>query len=260
MEKAYLITQNTKKNTDFNSFQRVYIWDQYCEYNMFFFLNDPSFINWVLELWKKITITTPVISENWLKNFKLFLNNFMENIWDNNNYWIEIVVNDFWVLNLVQKKYKNINIVWWNFLSWQNKDPFLKNFKDKEEHKKISINSNYYKQYFKENNIKTIELYNTFQWIDIDMENISINMYYPFVVFSITRYCTNALINKWTKYLEIVENCSWCKNIKISNLSTQEKNIEQFLRWNKQFYKNETKPKNKINRIIYNYDLLNDWQ
>lgn len=262
MEKAYLITQNTNLDNDFNDYQRFYIWDQYCEHNMFYFFDDKNFIKQIIKSWKKITITTPIISEPWLIKFNTFLKNF---IILNDNKKIEIIINDYWLLNLINRDFPQIEIIWWNFLSWQNKDPYLKVFKDKEEHKKLSIDSSYYKKLFENKNIKTIELYNVFQWIDVQ-NNFNINIYYPYVVYSINRYCVNALINQNKKYLEIVENCNGCKGLENKDLSMSLKidneNVNQYFRWNKQFYKNNILIDNKkIKRVIYNYDLLenNDW-
>jgi len=255
MEKAYLITQNTDLEKDFSEYDRLYIWDQYCEHNMFYFFNDKKFLEKIKKLNKKITITTPIISENWIMIFFDFLNYFLKNI-DNK---IEVVINDLWVFYKLKKDYPLIKIIWWNFLSWQNKDPYLKVFKDKKEHKNLTIDSIFYKDLFSKEKIWSIELYNVFQWINID-KNFNINLYYPYVVYSINRYCSNALINQNIDYLKIIEKCKWCKNIEKNlemELKIWEEDITQYYRWNKQFYKNEKLSKNKnMVRIIYNYDLI----
>ncbi len=136
MEKAYLITQNTNLNWNFDKYNRLYIWDQYCEHNMFYFFDDENFINAILQLNKKITLTTPIISENWINKFFKFLDFFLRKLWNNKKYF-EIVVNEQWIFHKLANEYSNIEIVWGNFLSWQNKDPYLKVFKDKNEHKKL---------------------------------------------------------------------------------------------------------------------------
>lgn len=260
MEKAYLITHNTDLSKDFKEYERLYIWDQFCEHNMFYFFDDENFINKILKLNKKITITSPIISEKWIKKFFIFLDKFLKKINKENE--LEIVVNEHWIFHKLKKDYSEIKIIWWNFLSGQNKDPYLKNFIDKNEHKKLSIDSDYYKNLFKKTQIDRIELYNCFQWIDIK-NNFEINLYFPFIVYSINRYCVNALINQNKDYLTIVEECVWCKDIENKDLDMSlkiwEDNIEQYFRWNKQFYKNDIQIENKnIKRIIYNFDLLNN--
>lgn len=261
MEKAYLITQNTNLNQDFSKYERLYIWDQYCEHNMFFFFDNDSFIEQILKLNKKITITTPIISENWIINFFTFLDNFILKIWSDKKD-LEIVVSEQWIFHNLVNIYPNIQIVWWNFLSGQNKDPYLKVFKDKKEHKNLSIDSNYYKNLFISKNIKNIELYNVFQWIDIK-QDFNVNIYYPYVVYSINRYCITALINQKIDYMTVIEQCDWCKWIEKDDLNMELKvakeNVKQYFRWNKQFYENRELINNKnIKRIIYNYDLINN--
>lgn len=259
MEKAYLITQNTDLKQDFSEYERLYIWDQYCEHNMFYFFDDEIFINYIIKLNKKITLTTPIISENWILKFFVFLDNFISRLWENKNH-IEVVVNEQWIFHKILNDYPDIQIIWGNFLSWQNKDPYLKVFVDKNKHMNISIDSEYYKKLFASKNIKNIELYNVYQWIEIN-NNFNINLYYPYVIYSINRYCITALIDQNINYMTVVEKCNWCKWIEKDdfnmNLKVWEENIIQYFRWNKQFYKNEKIIENKnIKRIIYNYDLL----
>ncbi len=255
MEKAYLITQNTDLEKDFSEYDRLYIWDQYCEHNMFYFFDDKVFLENIIDLNKKITITTPVISEKWLIKFFSFLNDFINNITD-----LEIVINDLWVFHKLRKKYPQIKLVWWNFLSWQNKDPYLKVFNENVEHKNLTIDSSYYENLLNKEKIENIELYNVFQWINVN-HNFNINLYYPFIVYSINRHCPNAIIKEKLDYVKIVEDCSWCKDLAKNDLNMQLKIgnelVTQYYRWNKQFYKNDNLIEIKnIKRIIYNYDLI----
>ena len=217
MEKSYLVTENTNLENDFSEFDRLYIWDQYCEHNMFYFFDNQKFIEKILKLNKKITITTPIISEKWIKKFFIFLENILKTL---NIEWLEIIVNEQWIFHKLTNKFPEIQIVWGNFLSWQNKDPYLKTFIDKKEHKLLSIDSNYYENLFKSKNIETIELYNTFQWISIN-KSFKVNLYYPYVVYSINRYCITALIDQSIDYMTVVENCNWCKGIEKEDLDME---------------------------------------
>ena len=261
MEKAYLITHNTDLNKNFQIYDRIYIWDSYCEHNLLYFLNNNYFIEKIISLNKKITLNTPIISEKCINNLFIFINKYR------NLKWFEVVVNDYWVFYELSKNYKDIKIVCGNFLSWQSKDPYLKFFKDKKFHKNLTIDSDYYRYFFDKNNIWSIELYNVFQWINLK-NNYSINLYYPYVTYSSSRYCISNLIKNNKTYLTIPKKCHSCKwktNNILSNILNNPKDkkgkIKNFYIWNKQFYENKTLNKNKkINRIIYNYDLLNnDW-
>lgn len=257
MEKAYLITENTdldKLKLDINKYDRIYFWDAYCEHNLFYFLSDEKFTLNIISLNKPITLITPIISN---KNIdKLFL--FIDKVKDLD--WFEIVVNEHWILNKLINNYKNVKLIWWNFLSGQNKDPFLKIFKDKDIHKSLTIDNNYYFELLKNNNISLVELYNTFQWVNVDLD-YNFSLYFPYVVYSINRYCPSKLIHDNKNYLTIVEDCDWCMwkipqnfNMDLKMKTDMSKN---FFRWNKQLYLNESMiQSDKIKRIIYNYDLL----
>lgn len=257
MEKAYLITENTnfenlKKTT--HLYDRFYFWDAYCEHNLLYFLKNEDFIKKIFAFKKPLTLTTPIISE---KNIHA-LKNFISKIKDID--WFEIVVNEYWVLNMIKNNFPKIKIIFWNFLSGQNKDPYLKVFKDKEVHKYIMIDNDFYFSYLQEKNINTIEIYNTFQWFELK-KDYNISLYYPYIIYSINRYCATFLLHKNKKCFTIVEDCSWCKWKTIKNmdmvLKMKTDNSKNFFRWNKQFYENQDLMENpKIKRIIYNYDLI----
>ena len=257
MEKAYLITENTdlqKLENNLWNYNRLYFWDSYCEHNLFYFLDDSEFLEKVFSFKLPLTLTTPIISN---KNIdKLF--SFIEKY--KNKTWFEVVVNDFWVFHYLNKNYPKLKLIWWNFLSWQSKDPFLKIFKDKETHKNLTIDNEFYLDFFKKNKISCVEVYNVFQWIKLN-NNYNLSIYYPYVVYSINRYCPTKLISDNKNYLTIVEDCTWCKwkNPKDFNLNLKMKDefSSNFFRWNKQIYENKNLIENdKIKRIIYNYDLI----
>jgi len=146
MEKAYLVTHYTDLEKDFSIYDRFYIWDSFCEHNLFYFIENISFINKIIKIGKSITLTTPILSEKWIKKLFIFIEKYQL------IKWFEIVVNDYWVFYKIKKEFPFIKIIWWNFLSWQNKDPYLKVFSKKEVHKNISIDSDFYKNLFKKNN------------------------------------------------------------------------------------------------------------
>lgn len=257
MEKAFLITENTdleKLSSQKDDYDRFYFWDAYCEHNLFYFLDNSSFLEKLVSFGKKLTLTTPIISEDWLEKLKKNILEFSK------LEWFEIVINDYWVFYFIKNNFPETKVIWWNFLSWQNKDPYLKIFKDKEIHKQISIDNDFYFKYLWKNKIKLIELYNTFQWFNVQ-KDYKISIYYPYVIYSINRYCATKLLFDKERCFSIIEKCSWCKWKIIKNmdmlLKMKTENSKNFFRWNKQFYENlELSEIKNIKRIIYNYDLL----
>jgi hypothetical protein len=52
-----------------------------------------------------------------------------------------------------------------------------------------------------------VEIYNVFQGVKNEYD-FDLNLYYPYVVYTISRYCPTGLIAKNMKHLTIVEDCS----------------------------------------------------
>ena len=259
MEKAYLITKNTDLKKDFSDFNRFYIWDESCEFNLFNNLEDEKILNFILKNNFKVTINTPIFSSSNLDKFFLFIDKYILKLND-----LEIVVNDLGAFYKLKREYQKINIIYWNYLFVQNKDPYLFNYKDKDIHKYISIDNDFYNNYFRENNVKMIDLYNPYQWIEIEkLKEIKVSIYYPFVIYTITRYCYPSLIYKKNTTLKVIDNCDGCYNKAKSmkmNLDIKWFNSLNYNYWNKQFYKNLKLPENlKVDRIIYNYDLIENY-
>ncbi len=253
MEKAYLITEKTDLNKDFSEYSRLYIWDAFCEYNFLYFFKSSDFLKKIFSLKKNLTIVTPLISNKNIDNiFNIItkLNKFKK---------LEVVVNDNWLLYKIYKNNIDIDIIWWNFLITQEKDPYYLSF-DVLGSDRLTIDSEIYTKYFLDKNIWMIELYNVFQWIVID-NNFNSTLYYPYVIYWVTRYCPMALIAKGMDCLTIVDNCDWCKwktekYLKM-DLVINNRIVENFYSWNKQFYKNEKlNNHSSIKRIVYNYDVI----
>lgn len=253
MEKAYLITEKTDINKDFSGYDRLYIWDSFCEYNFLYFFRNSSFLKSVLLKKKKLTIVTPLISN---KNIDIIYRIILKLSLIKK---IEVVVNDNWLLYKIYKNKLDIDIIWWNFLITQEKDPYCESL-NIEWSDKLTIDSEIYTKYFSDKNISMIELYNVTQWININNNFVS-SLYYPYVVYWVTRYCPMALISKNLKHLTIVEDCDWCKwktdNYLEMDLDMWDKVIKNFYSWNKQFYlNNKLNEHSSIKRIVYNYDLI----
>lgn len=257
MEKAYLITENTNFELLKNSiadYDRLYFWDAYCEHNLISLIKNEWFIKNIVSFWLPLTLTTPITSE---KNLSI-LKDFIESM--KNFTWLEVVINDYWVLSILEKNFPNIKKIRWNFVCWQNKDPFLKIFKDKDIHKQITIDNWFYYDYIKRKDIDFIEIYNVFQGFQIK-NPYNISLYYPYTVYSINRYCPTKLVYDKKNYLTVVEECDGClwkipPNFNM-DLKMKTDSSKNFFRGNKQFYENtELNTDDKIKRIIYNYDLL----
>lgn len=256
MEKAYQITENTILSKELIiKYDRFYIWDSCCDFNMIYLLKlHFKFIKEILSF-KNITILSAPVSYKNI-DFLFSIVSVLSKIKK-----IEVVVNDLWFFNKIKNANLNIDIIRGNFLFTQMKDPYLYNISNEIYwSKNISIDHKYYVEYFEKNNIKFAEIYNTFQDIKL-LNNINLTLYYPFVIYSVSRYCPTKTIFDKSKIIKIIDECSWCKwktqKDMTFNIEIWEKKIKNFYIWNKQFYENDNIMINEnIKRIVYNYDLI----
>ncbi|EKE28511.1 MAG: hypothetical protein ACD_3C00051G0014 [uncultured bacterium (gcode 4)] len=261
MEKAYYITYLTDLSKDFSPFDGFYIGDAYCDKNFLKELEDDRIMDFLKSSWKKVTLSTPLASEMLFSEIISKVEYFID-IFDS-----EIIVNDYWILEyLKQKNYPKL--IWGTMMSWQDKDPSLSFFDNKDIHSRLSIDNDYYNKFFSLNSIDSIEIFNVFQWIEIsNLRNININLNYPNVVFSATRYCPAKILKDKWNIAYIPESCEWCKKIawctwkldldRFDKNSDHTKRINNYYIGNRQIYENAKLPENiKISRLIYNYDLL----
>lgn len=257
MEKAYLITEKTdfeKFSASLVDIDRIYIGDAYCEHNLFYFLDSKDFLDTVFSFGKPVTLTTPIISDKNLTKLIPYIEKFAA------MQGFELVINDHGVFHYAKKNFPDITMIWGNFLAWQGKDPFLKIFKDKDTHKRVSIDNDYYAKFFSANSVSLVELYNAFQWLELDRE-YNLALYYPYVVYSVNRYCPTKLVNDGKGYLTVVEDCDGCAGKRSPDLRMDLKMkteySENHFAGNKQFYRNdELMEDSRIKRIVYNHDLL----
>lgn len=279
MEKAYLITYKTniKKVLENKIIDRFYVWDGECDFNFIYFLKKEFYIKLLLLCKKKITIITPYnFKDKNIKQFKRYLIDNLELIKRNE---IEIVINDWWTLWIIEELGLNNSIVFWYHMYNQKRDLLSYHFFNIEKEKKeliwnTSIDFLMYNSFLRKKGFKSVDLFNfsIFQWFN-NLE-LPVNLYYPNIVFSITGYCYNNALTKKDKHLSITSACSGCKwkegsfIIKWQGLfpwiDKNSKNFseEYFTQYssNKYSYKDFSlkllnNKKINVDRIVYNYDL-----
>ncbi|EKE28969.1 MAG: hypothetical protein ACD_2C00258G0009 [uncultured bacterium (gcode 4)] len=261
MEKAYYITYLTDLSKDFSSIGRLYVGDAYCDKNFLSELEDGAVIDFLKSSQKDITLVTPMASELLFEEIVGKIEYFIL------NFDSEIVVNDYWILEyLIERGHQKI--IWWTMMSWQDKDPSLAIFENSNLHSRLAIDNNCYKKYFMEIGITQIEIFNVQQWVGItNLNEIKINLNYPNIIFSATRYCPAKIIKDSWGIPHIPESCEWCRKTvscagkfdlyMIDKKNQHDRRLDNHYYWNRQIYKNETLPENlKISRLIFNHDLL----
>ncbi|MBD3359217.1 MAG: hypothetical protein GF365_00705 [Candidatus Buchananbacteria bacterium] len=205
---------------------------------------------------KRLTLLTPLLPNNYFeyldKIIKIIKNNQAENIF-------ELVFNDWGGWDYL--KNKNIKLIAGIFIANQKKDPYYAHFKTKFD--KICtynvINNPLFADWLLKNEIDTIELENLGQGIALDnLKNLKINLYTPYIIFSLSRTCPLALIKQANNYLKIIKNCpNYCLNPQNQPLQFTNKYYTSFYKGNFQTYKSTRQiEKNRFNKIINNSLLL----
>lgn len=205
---------------------------------------------------KRLTLLTPLLPDNYFsylaKIIKIIKANQAENI-------LELVFNDWGVWDYL--KNKNIKLIAGIFIANQKKDPYYAHFKTKFD--KICtynvINNPYYADWLIKNGINTIELENIDQGLAMDnLNKLKINLYTPYIIFSLTRTCPLALAKNNINYLKIIKNCpNYCLQPENKPLTLKNKYYTSFYKGNFQAYKSTSQiATSHFNKIINNSLLL----
>jgi len=258
MEKAYLITHKTNFKSKLHwKVDRYYFWDAECEFNFMSLLWNKEIFQYLRDSRKPITLLTPHITQKMLGFFETFVEKNLDFF---TNHITEIVVNDIWMLYRIKKSihFQNIPCIYGNYLFWQVREPLAKTY-TADENRVLSVDSPIYKDFLQTHNIWAIEVFNVFQWFEIQyLQDTKIHMYYPYVVHTMWRYCERSLLSLWETDLRVVSACSGCKGKEeFSFFHSMNNGVKNHKRWNKTFHINfSTKYITQADRLIYNYDFI----
>jgi len=232
-----------------------YYWNDTCEHlipNKNEYIQFEEYIkklnNWVKSSRKKtIAFVTPSVWNYWVKRLKIIFDYLKTK-----KYKTEIIVNDLWVLNLINTKYKeNLIPVLWRLLNKAQRnpiidkdpDPQVPSFLGKEVYEKIKklqyayYNANpleisNYKNSFNKYWIKRFGVDNlTIEW-DLKIED-DIDIYYPYNSVAHGRNCATRWIQEktWEYYVQDLPCAKYCQKYDVFLWQwTQERWITQ--RWN----------------------------
>lgn len=218
----------------FNKISGIYYWSDNCEYLAPVKQEIEKAIEYFLEFNKNFpphkvrsfTFVTPYVWEKMLQRIDEALA-YLNNLKIKNP--IEIVVNDFWVLNLINKKYPNLKIIFWRLIHKILKTPLVDTYgyeahpaweliKNQSEETKLKLREEIIKWQMRFYNSaevsldiyrKFLEKYNI-ERITLDFmekrkslfsnerfENFPIDLYYPWALIFTWRLCdTSAVENK----------------------------------------------------------------
>lgn len=280
----------------FNKISGIYYWSDNCEYLVPMKSEIEKAIQYFSEFNKNFpphkirtfTFVTPYVWDKMMQRLEESLE-YLNNLKIKNP--IEIVVNDFWVLNILNKKYKNLKIIFWRLIHKILKTPLVDTFgyeahpaweliKNKSEQEKLKLREKIVKWQMRFYNSAevSLEIYRKFlekykiERIAIDFmekredlfdnerfENFSVDLYYPWALVFTWRLCdTSAIENPARWFYALDEVCPrTCNRFDIFyKIKTNWYNLIQ--RWNSAYrselnldFLKENFSKNEKNRIVF---------
>lgn len=283
MEKAIFITKIVQLKYINNRYSRLYFGNEFCER----LIPSPFVLKQVLRYAKKkkldFSLVTPYVTNDGLKRLEPLLK-----LLKNGKINCEVIVNDWGVLNLVNRKYPCFTPALGRLLTKQKRDPRLERLLKRESKLrvvKVAHNPKtrllifqiklplgldpYYKgsnassvpvihDFLVSRRIKRIELDNTVQglFLQLPKDKISASVYYPYVYITTTFFCSTAGCDEKNKSVFKIKSCR--KQCQKYVFRLRNKSISKviFLKGNTQFYKNPRLSTGKlkesgVDRIVY---------
>ncbi len=278
----------------FNKISWIYYWSDNCEYLVAYEKEIIEAYDLFLEFNKNFpphkprtfTFVTPYVWDVMMEHLKKSLS-YLNNI--NSKTQIEVVVNDFWVLRVINSEFKNLKPVFWRLIHkllktplidtfWYEVHPAWESIKNKSSqeiqiqkdeivkwqlkfYNSSEVSLELYQNFLNRNNVSRValdfmekreELYKSYNetWVDL---------YYPWALVFSWRLCdTSAIENPSRWYYAVDDICPrTCNRYDVSyKIKTVWYNLIQ--RWNAWYrselnldYLKEDFTKNENNRIVF---------
>lgn len=272
MEKAIqVISLSQLDNVNLDDYDLVYFWVDTCAFKYRFDYENID-RNYLEKYKKKLSgkkivfvssLIPKFVEDNFFSFLSLLIDVFLPEI--------EITINDWWVFNYL----KNNGYLWklkiniWPNFYYHVKDPYASCI-EPEKFKKISIDKQFYNDYYKKLWFSWLEFFYPLHWIEFEFLDFDKYLYFPYVQYSFTRACPWSLLKAGEKVSKLILDCSGCdknyykqqvrQNLKWKNLLTESIYLPNWQYYDiSNYIKLETIKKNiKPTRIIYNYLLIDD--
>lgn len=256
MEQAIFISKLENLRYVTSKYTRLYFGNEFCQ-RLIPSSEDLKFTkDFVLRHKMDFTLVTPYVTNKGIEILRPILEYVIRNFSD-----IEIVINDWGLLEIIRKEFRCSNFVLGRLLTKQKRGPRILNLMGKVPNSMI--------QHFRESNvdnptlsnflinkgIKRIELDNLLQGISRVAPLLKGSLYIPFAYITTTRFClVSSCEDRVNKPLRSIVPCNKACQRYTFKLEHKNMPIEIFLKGNTQFFKNEHLPDNleqlSVDRLV----------
>lgn len=287
MEKAIFITKVNQLDYINNKYNRIYYGNEFCERLIPSLRDLKEILNYVQGKKIDFSFVTPYVTDTGLEKLKLLFE-LLKAL----GIGCEIIINDWGVLNLINRKYLDFQPVLGRLLTKQKRGPRLIRLLTRQVRPRFVVNLENPSQrhiviqralplgldyYYKGSNaasvpvvhkflisqrIKRIELDNLAQGMQLELakSKISASVYTPYVYITTTFFCPTAGCDQKKKSMLKIKSCKrQCQKyiFKLKH-TTMPKVI--YLKGNTQFYKNAGLPRGElknqeVDRIVYQPEI-----
>lgn len=287
MERAVFITKINQLRHFKESYTRLYFGQEFCER----LIPSPGDLKEVLTFIRQkgmdFSLVTPYVTNLGLEK----LNSLLD-VLKKKEANCEIIINDWGVLNLVNRRYVNLTPVLGRLLTKQKRGPrliellkrktksqFFKNPRDSKKkylvfQKKLPLDSDFYYKgsnassvpiihdFLLRQRIRRIELDNTGQglFLELPKGRIQASVYLPYVYITTTFFCLSAGCDQKNKTPLKIKSCS--KQCQKYVFKLRHKTMPKviYLKGNSQFYKSpmfqlENLQNSGVDRIVYEPEI-----
>lgn len=263
MEQAIYITKLKNLRYWNKKYTRLYYGIEFCERLIPTTKELCKIIRFVIKNKVEFTLVTPYVTESYLKKV-----NYLLGMTERKIPFSEVMINDWGVLNVLNKKYKKLRPILGRLLNKMKREPRVLNILNKlpneciDELKTPEITVKSFREILKENNIKRIEFDNVLQGIknvNIKKYGFKGSLYLPFAYVTTTRLClANYCGEKNYDYVGIFPCQKECQKF-MFKLTHKTIPVPLILKGNTQFFKNKKMPVNLegigIDRIVHQPEI-----
>jgi hypothetical protein len=257
MEHALFITKISDLKYWTKKYIRLYYGNEFCQTLLPTKEDISNIIEFIEQNNTKLTFVTPFVTNEGIDKLRKIFDILSKSVPSS-----EIVVNDFGVLNMLNKHFNFSNLILGRLLNKQKRGPRILNFLDKisqeslEHFRNNNTSASIYQDFLIKNKIQRIELDNLLHGILTKPSKLKKSLYIPYGYVTTTRYClANGSKDKSKKEWITIFPCKKeCQDFE-ATLTHKSMPTELYLKGNTQFFKNDKLPDNLeslgVDRIVH---------